>query len=261
MNRRQWTLLLVAFLCIAATGVVLYQLKTYQKLGKPGIRAVPIPGSVAMQIDFPEKVLDYTSVRLPPDPIVEATLPKDTSYVQRRYTAPDGFWISSTMVLMGTDRTSIHKPEFCLPGQGWQINERSVVNLQINGSPSYPFSVEKWVLSTPYRTPDGRTVPLRGLYVFWFVADNEATVSHWQRQWWLARDLVLKGVLQRWAYVSFFTAFEPGQEKTETALARVEQFVSTAMPQFQLPPRSIAGADARPGVAAETQSRGDAKTE
>ena len=58
-----------------------------------------------------------------------------------------------------------------------------------------------------------RKQEVRGLYVFWFVARNEETDSHWQRIWWLTRDLLTTGVLQRWAYVSYFSAgFAPGQE-------------------------------------------------
>ena len=30
---------------------------------------------------------------------------------------------------MGMDRTSIHKPEFCLPGQGWRIDQKTTVDL------------------------------------------------------------------------------------------------------------------------------------
>ena len=47
---------------------------------------------------------------------------------------------------------------------------------------------------------------LSGLYVYWFVADNQLTPYHGERMWWMARDLIRTGVLQRWAYVSYFTA-------------------------------------------------------
>jgi len=40
------------------------------------------------------------------------------SYAERHYSAPDGFDMTGTLVLMGADRTSIHKPDYCLPGQG-----------------------------------------------------------------------------------------------------------------------------------------------
>ena len=35
---------------------------------------------------------------------------------------------------MGADRTSIHKPDYCLPGQGWTIKDKSVVKMCIRDS-------------------------------------------------------------------------------------------------------------------------------
>ena len=77
---------------------------------------------------------------------------------------------------------------------------------------------------------------ITGLYVFWFVADNEETVSHWQRVLWLARDLLQTGVLQRWAYVSYFTVCEPGQD--DATFKRMEQLIAASVPEFQVPPRT-----------------------
>ena len=45
-------------------------------------------------------------------------LPSDSSYAERHYQSPDGFDVSGTVVLMGTDRTSIHNADYCLRGQG-----------------------------------------------------------------------------------------------------------------------------------------------
>jgi hypothetical protein len=142
---------------------------------------------------------------------------------------------------MGLDRTSIHKPEFCLPGQGWRIFNKAVVKIPIQATPPYDMTVAKWLVSNTVQTRDGQKKPVVGLYVFWFVADNEQTVSHAERIWWLARDLLRTGVLQRWAYVSYFTICEPGQE--EATFERVKQLIAVSVPEFQLPPKT-AGASA-----------------
>ena len=68
----------------------------------------------------------------------------------------------------------------------------------------YDLPAMKYITSKEV-TMEGRKMPLRGIYVAWFVADNdELTADHWQRMWWLARDLVRNGVLQRWALVDLF---------------------------------------------------------
>ena len=68
------------------------------------------------------------------------------------------------------------------------------------------------------------------------IEDQEETINHWQRLWWLARDLLRTGVLQRWAYVSCFTVCIPGQE--EAVFERVKRLIAASVPEFQLPPKS-----------------------
>ena len=62
---------------------------------------------------------------------------------------------------------------------------------------------------------------------------DEFTARHWQRMWWMARDLLRTGVLQRWASIGYFASCAPGQE--EAAFARLKQFISASAPEFQRP--------------------------
>jgi hypothetical protein len=236
MNKQKWLFFVTAIALIASTAAVLSWIRTNQKLGSPGIKAAAVPGSVLMNFDLPEHVLDFSSTSVPQSQVVLDFLPKDTSFAQRRYTAPDGSWVNANIVLMGTDRTSIHKPEYCLPGQGWRIEEKAVASIPVGGARPYPLQVAKWIASNTLPTQDGRKIDVRALYVFWFVADNEQTVDHWQRIWWLARDLLHTGVLQRWAYVSYFTVCEPGKE--DAAFERVKRLIAASVPDFQLPPET-----------------------
>jgi hypothetical protein len=164
-------------------------------------------------------------------------LPKDTSFVTRRYrNSTNEFGVYANIVMMGKDRTSIHKPEYCLQGQGIRVTSKSNVSVPIAGVTPYELNVAKWSLSKYVKNEAGQTVELHGFYVFWYVAEDEVTTSHWQRMSWLARDLMTKGVLQRWAYVSYFTWCFPGQE--DAAFERVKRLISESVPQFQLPPNS-----------------------
>jgi hypothetical protein len=82
--------------------------------------------------------------------------------------------------------------------------------------------------------PDGRKQEVHGIYVFWFVAHNAETTSHWQRVKWMTLGLLRTGVLQRWAYVSYFAVCKPGQEAA--AFERMKKLISASVPEFQLPP-------------------------
>jgi hypothetical protein len=233
MKQQKWILLSVALVMIAGTAGALRWSRTHQRLGQPGIKAKVIPGQVMMKINLPERVLDFTSTNVPEPQIVLNFLPPDTSYAERIYTAPDGLSIQNTVILMGADRTSIHKPDYCLPGQGWTIKDKSVVNIPMAGTPGYRLPVAKWVISNTIQMPDGQRQQVGGLYVFWLVADGEQTPDNYQRMWWQARDLLCTGVLQRWAYISCFAACAPGQE--DAAFERMGKFIAASVPEYQLP--------------------------
>jgi Protein of unknown function (DUF3485) len=234
MKKNQWLILLIVMALIAGTAGALAWFKKYQKLGEPGIKAVAIPGKVMMKINLPEQAAGFTSTNVPEPEVVLGYLPKDTSYAERLYTAPDGFHVQGTIILMGADRTSIHRPEFCLPGQGFQINSKTVVNISIERPHPYKLPVMKWDISKSVQTADGQKENIGGLYVFWFVAHNEESTGIVPMQLEMMRDQLLTGVLQRWAYISYFAVCEPGQE--DAAFERVKKLIAASVPEFQLAP-------------------------
>jgi hypothetical protein len=234
MRKSQSLILVIALLLMVGTAGALAWLKSHQKLGQPGIKATAIPGSVMMNISLPESVPGFSSTNMPEPEVVLGYLPKDTSYAGRLYTAPDGLQINSTIILMGADRTSIHKPDYCLPGQGWQILDKALENVPVAGAKPYNLPVAKWVVANSYQGKDGQKVEVHGLYVFWFVAQHEQTPNHFEYLRSLALDLLRTGVLQRWAYVSYFAMCAPGQE--DATFARMKDLIGGSVPDFQLPP-------------------------
>ena len=187
-----------------------------------------------MQLALPERVRNFTSTNIPESQVVLDYLPKDTSYTARHYLAPDGAWAVATLVLMGADRTSIHRPDYCLPGQGWQIRDKSEVKLAIDGQPKYELPVMKWIVSNTSPANDGSQQNVSGLYVFWFVTKDQATDSFPTMLKSMLFHQLAHGVLQRWAYVSYFTICQPGQE--DAAFARMRELITASVPEFQLPP-------------------------
>jgi hypothetical protein len=234
MKNQKWIILSVALVLMAGTAGALTWFRAHQKLGRPGVKAVAIPDSVQMKINLPERVMDFTSTNVPEPQIVLNYLPPDTTYAERIYTAPDGLQVSGTIILMGADRTSIHKPDYCLPGQGWTIKDKTVVNLPVSGAQNYQLPVARWIVGKSFQTPDGRQQAVSGIYVFWFVADGEQTTDNFERMWWLGRDLLHTGVLQRWAYVSYFALCAPGQE--EATFERMKNLIASSVPEYEWPP-------------------------
>jgi len=236
MKNPKWLVLFIVLVLIGGTAGALTWLKGHQKLGRPGIKTQPIPGSAAMKIHLPERVLDFTSTNVPESELELGYFPKDTSFAERYYFSSDNSpGIAATIVLMGADRTSIHRPEYCLAGQGFNCDTKQVVDIPVGGLHPYSLPVSKWTVSRLVQQPDGSNAKISGVYVFWFVADGEQTTGNVQFQCYLLRDLLLKGILQRWAYISYFSPCLPGQEAA--AFERMKNLIAASVPEFQLPPR------------------------
>jgi hypothetical protein len=234
MKNQKWIILSVALVLIAGTAVALVWLRANQKLGRPGIKATPVAGKVEMKIGLPETAAGFTSTNMPEPEVVLGYLPADTSYAERIYAAPDGFWVQATVVLMGADRTSIHNADYCLGGQGFTGREKSVVPIPINAAQPYSLPVARWNVSGVFSGPGGQRAEVHGVYVFWFVADGAETPGHLDFIKQTALHLLSTGVLQRWAYVSYFALCAPGQE--DATFTRMEKLIAASVPEFQLPP-------------------------
>lgn len=244
MNRQKAILALLALVLMGGTATVLSRVKSNQRLGAPGVKTEPIPGSRNVRVVLPERVLHYESEWIEPDPLVTNTLPADTSYGQRRYFDPANpdDQLQLTVVLMGADRTSIHKPQFCLEGAGWRIdgNRSLETTVPIERPVRYELPVIRLVSTRVMRNAEGAPVTYRGVYVYWFVADGvlSGDMSGADRMWQMAKHLLFTGELQRWAYVSVFGVCAPGQE--DATFERIKRFIAAAVPEFQLTPRVAA---------------------
>lgn len=219
-------------------GAFVRHLGANQRLGTPGLKLSseilkdPNGENVGTNSVLMPVVTGYTPETDPLPRVMLDLLPPDTVYGQRRYRASDSFWIQSSVVLMGSDRSSIHKPQICLLGQGWKIEKQTPMTLRIEKPFPYDLSIMQIQASKTIRTEDGRERTFSSLFVYWFVSGDQLTADHLDRQWWMARDLLTKGLLQRWAYVTYFAACPPGLE--QVTFDRMKNFIVEAVPQFQL---------------------------
>jgi hypothetical protein len=233
MKNLKWTFLAAALILMAGTAAALAWLRANQKLGAPGIKTTAIPGEVRMNIDLPAGVSDFTSTNVPEPQVAINYFPPDTSYAERLYFDPDGLRIQSTAILMGADRTSIHRPEYCLPGQGWNIDKKETVTIPIDDDPPYHLRVARWNLSTSIQQPDGSKETAYAVYVFWYVAKDDETPDHDKMLEQMTLNLFRTGDLQRWAYISYFAVCGPGQH--DAAFGEIKRLIMAQVPKFQLP--------------------------
>ena len=237
MNRQKIILFITVLALIAATAGVLAHAKSNQKLGAPGVKTGPLAGSQNLEVLLPADLPGYKSEARPQADIVVGMLPQDTSYGQRLYTADDGFQTLANVVLMGSSRASIHKPQICLTGQGWAINDAAsrVDQVHLEKPVAYDLPVMH-LIATKTGEMNGQKVTEQGVYVYWFVDADRVTPSHAQRMLWTAHDVLFKSELDRWAYIAFFSVCSPGQEAA--TFERMKKLIAVAVPEFQLVPKA-----------------------
>lgn len=133
-------------------------------------------------------IAGFASETLPASEAELHTLPSDTVIEKRVYTAEDGAWYAVTLVIGGRSKSSIHRPEMCLPSQGFLMTEPR--RREIEGV--------DWRLITLARR-DAR--PLSFAYTF-FNQDGFRTCSHVARIFRDVWDRSINGRIDRWAMVT-----------------------------------------------------------
>ena len=112
--------------------------------------------------------------------------------------------ISVSVVLTGSQRSGIHRPEWCLPSQGLSIQRSRLVSCSVADGSVLPITI----LDVAQR---GRAMG-GGLFAYWFSDGNHETATHWRRLYWMAHNDLLLGVRRPWGYVSVWMPGRPGED-------------------------------------------------
>jgi hypothetical protein len=144
-------------------------------------------------------------------PVEWSLLPADTKILKSLFTHPaSGEQLMVSLVLGGESRTSIHRPQICLVGDGREITRTR--SLTVRDSSGRKMDVTMLDLLWRYQTADGRWVSHPSFYAYWFVAPNRQTARHNVRMFWMAFDRIFLGVSHRWAYIGVHGRRSEGSE-------------------------------------------------
>jgi len=243
INRSGLFMILVCSLLMAGTAGACWYFKTHQKIGEPGVRIVPgelfnEKGELVRtnRVDLPEALGQVQSVPWPITIQELEWLPPDTTYGRRRYLEPGGNFLSDlNVVVMGKDRTSIHKPQYCLPSGGFEIHKEETITLPIELQGGQELQAQLIHASRAFKDAEGKNQELGALFIYYFVTDGQTTPDHIDMLWRISRELVLSGETERWGYVSMMTLYQPGREAE--ALEWSKELLKRAVPYFQFSAR------------------------
>ena len=156
-------------------------------------------------------------------------LPPDTGMLKQSYRNPEGEKVNVSIVLSGNERGSIHRPEVCLTGQGWDLESKEVAEVQLEGRE--PLDVMVLHLK---RTASGGSVmagEMKTYYAYWFVGKDRETPYHLMRMFLMATDRVTRNVAHRWAYISLSG---PRKSNSEDYKEQIQKFVSELYPYISV---------------------------
>ncbi len=157
-----------------------------------------------------------------------------TEFARKSYRNGRGYEIIASIVLSGQDmNTSIHRPERCLPAQGFTVIDKRAVPLAL---PDH--GLMRITRLENVRSPTGDGVPaIYDVMYYWFAGHTDTTGSHFARTWFDVRDRLMHGYNQRWAYITVSAHLPVGAEK-DAKIERVvddwtQDFIKQLLPKIQ----------------------------
>ena len=134
-------------------------------------------------------------------------LPADTVIDKRRYVSPDGEFLVS-VVIGGRSKSSIHRPELCLPAQGFQMTS--------------PRTVEVGDVEWHFVTLARREASSLGFAYMFFNQDGYRTSSHLRRIFRDVWDRSIRGRIDRWVMLTVHSSVSD-EARLAAFLAKLEE--------------------------------------
>lgn len=156
-------------------------------------------------------------------------LPDDTVILKKYYQHPIRPPVTASIVLSGADRSSIHRPQVCLTGQGQEIVREWTHTIELEGRD--PLRVVVLDMLRRGRHADGSEFEHTFYYAYWFVGKGRETHSHIMRMVWMAVDRIFFNVSHRWAYISVSGARDPDARRY---VQEIDDFIQTMYPKMAL---------------------------
>lgn len=161
-------------------------------------------------------------------------LAPDTQFCRKVYDDGMGDHVLVSIVLSGNDLdNSIHRPERCLPAQGWTIVDSTSKRLPVPEAPGGKLPVTRLHDVRQVRGPQGNVGEIYNLDYYWFIGYTDITASHFAREYIDIKDRLLHGYNQRWAYVTVTATVNGSETRTDEI---IQEMIARVYPQIVTQP-------------------------
>lgn len=189
------------------------------------------PGVV---MDLPDSLIGLWGSNQPVSESEKVILPADTEFAKKIYSDGLGNDIHCQIVLAGAEKRSIHRPEVCLPAQGWTIKSGEVVPMKL--ADGKKLEVMKLTVVRPVTLNNGAQRELTSVFCYWFIGKHTTTPHHFVRVLKTNLDMLFHNTNHRWAYVivnaPVLEGFVSGGKNLAQTNERVEAAIAELAPQI-----------------------------
>lgn len=197
-------------------------------VAEPGVR-LQLPLSLG---DYQGREYDMTAQE-------KNLLDEGVKLVRNLYSSSTGRQIMSTVILSGYVKRSLHRPEVCLPNQGWTVTDRTPLTLRLADGREITMMMMRIFRDT--EPQPGVRIRTRAVNFYWYIGSDSTTCAdHYGHVFLSYFDSTFRNIQHRWAMASIFVPLPEqrvGQEDPFIELGAVEDaraFIALLAPQFML---------------------------
>ncbi len=139
---------------------------------------------------------------------------------RRLYASDDGREILGTMVVSGSLKKTLHKPEICLPNQGWTITGTQVVPIRLKNGSSFDATLMQ--VFRDIEVSPGHRMRMKAFHLFWYQGSGGTSTSGYEASHFISyRDAILLNFNHRWSQAAFFMPLPQQEIGNENPIAEV----------------------------------------
>ncbi len=195
-------------------------------VAEPGV-ALQLPLSLG---DYQGREFDMTAQE-------KNILDEGVKLVRNTYGNTTGRQLMATVILSGRVKRSLHRPEVCLPGQGWTVTDSTHVPIRLEDGREITATLLR--IFHDKEAPNGARLRTRALNLYWYIGSDGTTCpDHYEHILLSYFDSVFRNIQHRWSMASIYIPLPEqivGQEDPLIELGALEDaraFVSKLAPTF-----------------------------
>ncbi|WP_395738564.1 exosortase/archaeosortase family protein [Prosthecobacter sp.] len=234
--RRMQSLLLAALLLPLATLGICLGTDIGFHVAAPGVR---LSEEAPRHPVLPLSVGEYQGRELEMTLDEKRKLDEGVKLARTGYASATGRQVLATVIMSGFEKRSLHRPEVCLPAQGWTVSDRMPVSIQLGDGREISVMMMR-VFRDVEPTP-GVRIRTRAINFYWYIgSDGVSCADHYEHIFLSYYDAVFRNIQHRWSMASIYVPLpeqQVGREDPLLELGAVEDgrtFISKLAPTFML---------------------------